>query len=305
MTNKITVLFLVTALTHIISVSYIYAQISGNHAYRNQNNQYADNSKQPTETTSMYSTDSTLVITAKVLLNKKADYYVLTVGVSQSGKTVIEANKKLNTRVQNITQKLKKLDIASKDIYIDFVAEIKLYDKKIHDNKIIEFFDGFSIKKNVIIKVDQLSQIDNIIDSLSEEQIYDIVKVEYINQDIEQTNKQLFNEALAIIHEKKKLFENNSSIGLSGKYRISHENLKTFYPKNLYDQYTEAHETSEVTSSYSGNYINQEIRKEKTFYYNGVETELGIDKVIDTITPTIGIQYVIEIQMIYELAKKK
>ena len=44
-------------------------------------------------------------------------------------------------------------------------------------------------------------------------------------------------------------------------------------------------------------------RKEKTFYYDGIETELGIDKIIDDISPVIGIQYVLEIQVIYELEK--
>ena len=280
--------------------SNLYAQIGGNQLYQNKSVKYNRN---PVITTSLYSTDSTLIITSKVLMNKKANYYLISVGVNQVGKTVIEANQKSTERIESVIKKIKKLGISNKDIYIDFIAETKLYDHKITDREITEYFDGFSIRKNIIIKVNQLNQIDKIINYCSEEKIYDIIKVDYVSHDLETLNALLLSEALKIVQKKKNVFKNNSSIELSDKYKIASEKFKIYYPKNLYKQYNEAFETSLVNSYYSSNYIKKEVRKERTFYYDGIETEIGIDKIIDNISPIIGIQYILEIKVIYELKK--
>jgi hypothetical protein len=71
--------------------------------------------------------------------------------------------------------------------------------------------------------------------------------------------------------------------------------FKIHYPKNLYKQYNEAFETSLVNSYYSSSYIKKEVRKERTFYYDGIDTEIGFDKIIDEILPVVGIQYVLEL----------
>lgn len=274
------------------------AQIGGNQVYQNQSN---SNTRNPVETSSIYSTDSTLVVTSKVLLNQKADSYLITIGVQQSGKTVIQTNQSINSRIDKVLIKIRSLGVSKNDVYVDFISETKNYDHKITEREIIEYFDSFNIRKNIIVKTKDLKIIDKIIDYCSEEEIYDIIKVDYVSKDIESINKTLFAEALKIIQKKKKVFEENSSIELSENYRLASENFQIYYPKNLYKQYNEAFESSLVNTYYSSNYIKKEVRKEKTFYYDGVETELGIDKIMDEISPAIGIQYVITIKVIYQL----
>ncbi len=280
----------------------LQAQVAGNQVYKNRDNNIRYD-RNPVETESIRSQGNNLIIISKVLLNKKADYYLITVGANQIAKTVSEASQKLNTRIENVIKKIKKLGINKDDIYIDFIAETRLYDHTVEGKDITEYFEGFSIRKNIIIKVKQLDKIDKIVDYCAQEEIYDIIKVDYVSQDLETIHAQLLEEALKIVEKKKKVFEKNSSVTLSYDYRLTSEKLKIYYPKNLYKQYNEAFETSSIQSYYNSTYIRKDVRKETTFYYDGMETELGIDKILDDISPVIGIQYVLEVQVTYELKR--
>ncbi|MEQ8703845.1 MAG: SIMPL domain-containing protein [Phaeodactylibacter sp.] len=284
----------------LLAFSNLSAQVGGNQVYQNQSIKY---NRSAVEVRSIYSTDSTLVVTSKVLLNQAPEFYVITIGVNSIAKTVTEANQLTNDKIKNVTSQIKNLGITGDDIYVDFISETKMYDHTITDREIKEYFDGFSIRKNLIIKTSQLLNIDKIIDYCAEQEIYDIVKVDYRSKDLEKINKALFDEAVKVSKTKTKRFSNNSSTQLTDNYRIVSESFKVYYPKNLYKQYNEAFETSLVNTHYSSNYLKKEVRKERTFYYDGIETEVGIDKIIDEISPVVGIQYVIELVIMYNLEK--
>lgn len=277
----------------------VHAQIGGNQVYQNNSTRY---DRVPVEKSSIYSNDSTLIITSRVLMNQQADHYLLTVGVNQLGKTVIEANEGLSVRIDNVLKKIKRLGVDNSDVTVDFISETKQYDHIIANDRITEFFDGFSIRKNIIIKVDQLEKIDAIIQFCSEEEIHDIIKVDYVSKDLEMINDKLFAEAIKINDKKKERFAATSSVALTGESRLSSEKFNVYYPKNLYKKYSEAFESSLSEIYYNANSAKR-VRKETTFYYDGMDTELGVDKIIDDISPVIGIQYVVEIQMVYKLKK--
>lgn len=276
------------------------AQIGGNQVYQKNSGSY---NRTGVETRSLYSTDSTLVVTSRILLNKRASFYVLTIGVSSTAETVVEANLSTNNKIEEVIGKVKKLGLSKDDCYVDFISETKMYDHTITGNKIEEYFDGFNIRKNLIIKTSDLTNIDSIIDYCSEEGIHDIIKVDYKSEDLEAVNQYLFDEALKTAKAKVDRFSQNSAAQLAGRHRIAQESFKVYYPKNLYKQYDEAFETSLVKTHYSGNYIRKETRKERTFYYDGMDAEIGFDKIIDEISPRVGIQYVFELVMIYELER--
>lgn len=278
----------------------LHAQNGGNQLYQDRSIDY---DRFPVETNSIYSTDSTLTVSSKILLNEPAQSYVISIGVNSIAKTVVEANKITNNKIENVINKIKKLGITKDDLYVDFVSETKMYDHSINEREIKEYFDGFSIRKNLIIKTSKLSDIDTIISYCSEQEIYDIIKVDYRSQDLEKINDKLFNEALKICDKKVKRFSKNSSVQLTNNYRIVAESFKVYYPKNLYKQYNEAFESSLVNNYYNSNYIKKEVRKERTFYYDGIDTEIGIDKIIDEISPIIGIQYIFELVITYDLKK--
>lgn len=295
MKNRIVISMFILGLT---MLSNLNAQVGGNQIYQNQSTDY---NRKAVETQSIYSTDSTLAVASKVLLNKKAESYMITIGVNSIAKTVVEANQITNTKIEKIIEKVEKLGVTKNDLYVDFISETKMYEHAINGKEIKEYFDGFSIRKNLIIKTSELSNIDKVIDYCSEQEVYDIVKVDYKSEDLEKINQELFDEALKIAGKKVKRFSKNSSIQLTENYRIVSESFKIYYPKNLYKEYKEAFETSIVNNYYSSSLIKKEVRKERTFYYDGIDTEIGVDKIIDEISPIVGIQYILELVIIYDL----
>ncbi|MFT4665341.1 MAG: hypothetical protein ACI8YQ_004359 [Polaribacter sp.] len=277
-----------------------YCQIGGNQLYQNNsgNNNHAFRA---VKKSNIISTASTLTISASVLLNKKADYYLVTIGVKEEAKTVVECGQNLNNRIKDFVSDLMKVGIRKEGIYEDFVSQTKIYDHKVDGNKIIEYFEGFEIRKNLIIKVKDLDLIDKVTELASKQEIYDIVKVDYFNDDVEEIYNQLFDEVIKIIEKKKLKFSKHSSVPISNKYRIIRDDFSVYNPKDLYKQYNEAFETSVVNTQYSSNYIKKEVRKDRTFYYEGVQNSLGLDKVIDEISPVVGIQYTLGLSITYEL----
>ena len=278
-----------------------YAQIAGNQVYQSNNNR--NQSPASVNKSSIVSTASTLTIEANVLLNKEADYYLMTVGVKDEAKTVTECNQSLNRRINSFLADLKGIGIKEEDVYADFISQTKVYDHSIEGNVITEFFDGFEIRKNLVIKLKKLAVIDEIIDLAAKQEIYDIVNVEYFNEDLEKIYDELFSEAMKVIENKKSRFSAHSSFAITDRYRIVQDNFGVHNPQNMYQQYDEAFESSVVNTHYSGNYIKDNVRKEKTFYYEGAQNSLGVDKVIDEIAPVIGIQYSMRLSIIYDLVR--
>ncbi|MBN2570955.1 MAG: hypothetical protein JXA68_02395, partial [Ignavibacteriales bacterium] len=85
-----TKIFAITLLLGFLSTSYLYSQISGN-----QN--YSGNYNSSIQSKANYSTtDSTLAVVVKVLLNQNADRYVLALAVSQENESSKECNSKIN-----------------------------------------------------------------------------------------------------------------------------------------------------------------------------------------------------------------
>ncbi len=281
------------------------AQVGGNQVY--QTNQRPSRNyalHQAINNQTIKTTESDLTIEASVLLNKKADYYLLTLGTKAYNKTVIQCNQNLNRRITAFKKDLSRKGIKKHDVYVDFISQIKVYDHKIERNHIIEFFDGFEIRKNIIIKLQKLDLVDKIIELASKQNFFDVVKLDYHNREVDKIYDQLFEDAVAIIGKKKRRFLKNSRIGLKENYRILSVNLAKYLPKNMYSGYNEAFESSTVnTTYYSGNYVKKAVRKEKTFYYEGIENTLVADKVIDNISPVVGIQYVMTVKVRFGLSR--
>ncbi|OJJ19598.1 hypothetical protein BKI52_22595 [marine bacterium AO1-C] len=280
------------------------AQVGGNQVYQaNRNNSRNHPLHYSINNHSISSTDSTLIVGATVLLNKKADYYLFTLSAKANNKTVIQCNKNLNRRIGAFMKDIAKKGINRKNVYVDFVSQIKVYDHKIEGEHIIEFFDGFEIRKNIIIKLKDLNLVDEIIELASKQSFFDIVKLDYHNQEVDKIYDQLFDDAMKIIGKKKAKFLKNSNVSVQEKYRIASVNLAKYLPKNMYNKYDEAFASSTVNTHYSRSYIKKEVRKEKTFYYDGIDNNLLVDKVIDNLSPIVGIQYLMSISVIYRLNK--
>lgn len=280
-----------------VSLSAI-AQVGGNQLYKNNSSSYRP--APPSTKKNIVTTDSTLVIHVSVLLNKKAEAFRISLGLSEEAETVVACNEQINSRIDQLIEMLAELGIPRSEFYVDFISQTKVYDHKLEGNTVTEFFTGFEIRKNIIFNTRSIEKMDEIVERCSKVEVYDIIQVEYLNEGLDKINEQLFEEALKVIEQKRKRFLKASSVELSGRHRLLSEDLHIYYPKSLYQQYNEAYESSSI-NYYSSSYIKKEVRKGRTFYYEGLRVNDAPDRIKDEAAAEIGIQYLLEISMVYDL----
>lgn len=293
----------------IVSTSVLsLAQIGGNQVYTNShssNNPYHYSSPKGGggNVSSMQSTDRLLTITSSVLLHEVADRYLLTVGLNQEAETVLACNTAINKRIAQVLNALKKLGIKAEDTYVDFVTQTKVYDYEVGQTEAQQLERGFEIKKNINIHFEDILLMDQIVEICASQEIYDIINIEYLIDDINVIYERLFEEAMVVAEARKKTFEKFGSRSVSSKYRVVSDNFFSVFPKTQYKQY-EAKESSDLNIYQSNNrytsYVRKEARKNRTFYYEGLFTG-NFDKVIGMQNPQIGVQHALTLTIEYQL----
>ena len=269
-----------------------YAQIGANSIYGHRN--ATDNVKR-----SIVSTDSTFTINVNVLLNKQADRYKLIMGAMQTGATPKEGLQKINKIIDSFNSQVLRLGISKEDIYVDFVSQTKIYDFIQQDARTMKQVEsGYEIRKNIIISLTRLDDIEKIILLASDNDIYNVVNVEYINDNLDAIHTQLLQEAFNIEKKKAKEYTDFCKMKTQGTPAVN-ETYHTIFPKERYLSYT-AYESSEYDRYSSGDKML--ARKDKTYYYEGANYS-GFDKVIGNNSPQIGIQYVLSLSVTYTVQK--
>ncbi len=279
-----------------------YAQITGNQIY-NKNNY---NAGVRLTRNSIQTNTNGLTITSQVLLNKLPNSFIVTLGINQEAQTVKACNTKINTRISNLKKALKTLGLTDEDFYVDFITQTKIYDYNIESSKASQYQKGFEIKKNLIIKLKNINDIDAVIELSSEQDIYDVIKVDYVNDSEDEVYETLFDECIKIVEQRKRIYSKLAKPKFKKAIHIVSDKFYSVHPKSQYKQYqaVESSNLSVTNRNYSAHYIKKEARKHKTFYHEG-ENPSAFDKVIGTISPKIGIQYVMTLTVSYEFETKQ
>jgi uncharacterized protein YggE len=307
------VLFVITVILCNLSG---FTQMSGNRVYQNMddyrnNRDYATATYFRVQPSVVIDRDSVMFVNATVLLNARADFYVLVLGANQTGKTSEQAMKGLNERIQRCTTKLKEaINLKKEDIYIDFISQTRIfdYDVKTNNNEITASQKqmGFQTKKNIIVKFKNLEDMDVLIEKAAEEYIYDVIKVDYIITDVVKLHQQMLEEASRIEKEKKAFYLKNSNFDLMSYFNVQTDNFYSLYPAKQYQTY-QAFETSSVENkSYYDSRVSftkKDMLMDKTFFYEG-EDPSKFDKVMNPGTPQVGVQFVLQYTMKYLIKKK-
>jgi hypothetical protein len=277
------------------------AQVSGNQVYGGDRN--SGNRNILINPGIILEGDSVLYINASVLLNTPAEYYVAVFGVGQTSKTLKEGNVQINKRIDKFISSLQALGIKKQDISVDFITQTKTYDYTLSNNVATQIQTGFQIKKNVIIKFNNIAMLDNMLLNGAENEIYDLVKVDYGMNDYLALHKQMINTAAEIINEKKSIYLKTAAFELLPNSVVSRDNFFVIYPAGQYKKY-QAFETSDVTSSYyESKLIKKDILTNNTFYYEGSDLS-GYDKVISPGISYIPVQFVLNYSVKYYIKRK-
>lgn len=291
-------LIIALLLLNVLSVS---AQISGNQVY-GKNNYNGNNYNQESlpNNSKVSINDNVLSVSVKILLNKKADGFVMTLGLNEEDETVAGCSKKITARITGFIEKMKSLGVKKENVYIDFISQTKIYDFEVNGMNSEQIEKGFEIKKNIIVSTSNVNSLEKIIALASDFEIHDVIKVEYYNNETDAIHNSLFDEALVLAEAKKIRYMKAFGKRIIGTPTATEE-FATIFPKTQYNTY-QAFETAEIQTNYNNRspYLKKIARKNKTFYYDGISSA-GFDKVINPNQTEVGIQYVMTITMHYKI----
>ncbi|WP_445721854.1 SIMPL domain-containing protein [Flavobacterium sp.] len=274
----------------------VQSQMSGNQVY-GKNDYNTNRTKNSTITIN----DNHLTLNVKVLLNNKADSFSIVLGTNEEAETVSVCNTQINQRINGFIKELLKNNIKKEAIYVDFISQTKVYDYNIENNTAEQFQKGFEIKKNIIISSKNVYEIENIITLASKYEIYDVIKVDYSNNDVLSIHGELFKEALKIAEQKKETYVKAFKKRIIGTPNAT-EDFSVIFPNTQYKKY-EAFENSEIETysrNSNQNFIKKLARKNTTYYYDSPSTS-DFDKVINIAQSEVGIQYVLIISITYKI----
>lgn len=226
-------------------------------------------------------------IEAYVLLNAAPDEFVAVFGASQVGATAVESNQKVNAQIEQFLSSAEKLGVSRANTFIDFITQNRVYRfNPPVQGTIREELEGFETKKTVAVRYKERPLLEKLLAAAAQASIFDLIKVDYIINDMTRIRSRLLEEATRIIKQKEANYQ--STLGLQLKrYAIMQETYDTFYPAELYQTYT-AYEAAQTDTYYGSNTRVIRERKSSTSYlepldksaFDAVLTPLGIEPLV-------------------------
>lgn len=244
-----------------------------------------------------FNSSSDLIIKIKGLNNVRADYYVAMFNINQKGGTIDQTHALLEERIKQVSSAVGKMELV--EVIVDMVSFIPQYEyekeKKIFSKKSYnEVPIGFELQKNLHIKYEDPSQLTELLRICAENEIYDLIRVDYVSNNIEEEKKKLMDRADAIVKEKLSRYEKLLSIELDSLDKELVEGFRIIYPIESYRSY-QAYSSSSLKGGESAR-VNQS-QKRNTSYYQPV-----INKEFDYVINPLVVEPVI--QVLYELRVK-
>jgi len=281
-----------------------FAQVSGNAAYsesygklRPEQNERDKRLLPPGD---LPPGTNTMFIEASVLINVPADEYVAVFAVSQAGEAPAECNQKMDAVLKQFLDALKPLGIAGKDVFVDFIAQEKIYGYHLQDNAAKEELAGFELKKNVSVHYHDKLLLDQMVIAASREKIYDLIKVDYIVTSPGPVQDRLLEEAAGVIKRKAAAYERLFGIALLSPPQVYANKPSVYYPSEMYAQYA-AYESEQVDRAfYQSKYTIQNLRKSRTFYFNPVNAG-GFDTAINPVVVEPVVQFTLYLKLKYDI----
>lgn len=261
----------------------------GNAIIYGQNNQHPNRDLAPS---------TTIFIDVKALQNVVASSYTAVFNLSQIGETAEEANTLINERINEVKQQLKLQGILDKDIVVDVISFIPIYEveveKKLFSTKYNEVPKGFELQQNIHIQFTKVAQFETILSACAKSEIYNLVKVDYFIEDIAQVYKNLQTELLKLIEDKKAYYK-VIGFDLSNYNAAIADDKYCYFPKDFYQNYQAYNSISfEAIQKKKGV---TSVKKQTSYYYQPLTYE-NYDLVINPsiLEPVIQIGMDIKLQ---------
>ena len=220
------------------------------------------------------SPSNVLTIDVKALHNETAATYTAIFNTTQIGETASITNKLMQTKVEAIKTRLQSAGIRPEDIAIDVISFIPVYEvevtKKLFSKTYTEVPKGFELQQNIHIKFSKTSQFESILTACAESEVYNLVKVDYFIDDLRGIYKNLQNQLIEVIDEKKAYY---TKLGFDLEaYDIAIADDKfCYFPKDFYRSYQAFNSVSfEALKKNSGV---TKAQKQTSYYYQPLTYE--------------------------------
>ncbi|WP_296386131.1 SIMPL domain-containing protein [Winogradskyella sp.] len=181
-----------------------------------------------------------LTIDVKALQNVSATTYTAVFNLSQIGPSAEKTNQLMKERIDSIKIRLNANNITQKDIAIDVISFVPVYEvevtKKLFSKTYTEVPKGFELQQNIHIQFTKTNQFESILEACAKSEVYNLVKVDYFIEDIKVVYKNLQDQLLKLIENKKAYYE---ILGFDlSKYNIAIADDKyCYFPKDFYQSY--------------------------------------------------------------------
>lgn len=295
-----------SAITLFIAIASLsFAQVGGGSAAfgqrqsGNDSAQANERAKRSISKDDMPPNATSIFLDASVLINVKADEYVAVFGVSEEGPTLDEARKKTDAAIAAFTAELRSTGVGANDLFIDFVAQNRIFGFEVVGDVAKEKVVGFDVKKNVSVHYRDKDQLERYLEVASKSGIFDLIKVDYVVKDQAAVQERLMAEAAKVIKRKAAAHERLFGAKLRPSGQLYAERYGSYFPTEMYSNYT-AQEAEQVYG-YRPNMTVHRARKAQTFYFDALDAK-GFDQVVNPVVIEPVVQFTLYLKIRYETA---
>jgi len=215
-----------------------------------------------------------LTIDVKALQNESATTYTAIFNVSQIGPSADKTNQLIKSRIDSIKYRLNTKGITQKDIAIDVISFIPIYEvevtKKLFSKTYTEVPKGFELQQNIHIQFTNTNQFEAILEACAQSEVYNLVKVDYYIESIQEVYKNLQDKLLELIEDKKAYYK---VLGFDmSQYNVAIADDKyCYFPKDFYQSYQAYNSTSVEALDKSKGVTT--VKKQASYYYQPLTYE--------------------------------
>lgn len=248
-----------------------------------------------------YMNNNLVEVRVKGIANVKADAYVAIFNLKQAGKTASEVNKLIDVKITAIENAFKGM----KDVetYVDLLSFVPIYEmdvvKKLFSKTTYnEIPKGFEVQKNLHIKYKDPNLLNKIMAVCSENEIYNLVRVDLFSDSIEKIKKEMIIKAERMVLDKLNRRKNVMKIDFDDYTRQLTDGFKVVYPVERYKSYQAYTADNSFQKEISSSSSLKRAAKATTVYYKPV-----IDKEFDFVknpvvfVPVIQIMYEVKLRL--------
>lgn len=242
----------------------------------------------------------TMFVDASVLMNVLATEFVAVFSVSNEGTTLADARLKSEQGIQAFQRSLEGLGVKPADMFVDFVAQNRIFGYDIEGEVAKERVVGFEVKKNVSVRYRANKMLDRFIAAAAQAEIFDLVKVDYLVHNLAAIQTKLMEEATRVVRRKVANHERLLGTKLKAAPQVYIERYESYFPTEMYSSYV-AQESERVSTGFRPNFMIQGARKPRTFYFDALSAK-SFDSVVNPVVIEPVIQFTLYLRVKYAMA---